>query len=156
MLESLIDPNLKYAIKETMLNISGIKPELKSDSPGTTLSMEDSISSVVEILENHHTGKLTLVFPYPTLYFILEKIFKRPYTSPNAFVQESACEFTNIVYGIFRTRVNQQEFNFLSAIPNAKLGPPASDLMKNEGNVHKYHYTLAEHSFMAILELRQK
>lgn len=109
-------------VQETMTAMAGVKPQPGSLRIERNCEVEGDISGIINVVQETVDGTLIVSFPKETIFFILEKLFRRPFTEMDRPVKEGVGEFTNIIYGVIKKNLNQAGFNFKMALPTVVLG----------------------------------
>lgn len=114
-----VSGDLQIALKETFDRMFGIKVnfEFSSFDQLKTISSGDIYGSVA-IISDHYLGSLTLAFPKETLLWILSKFHKREVTVMEKPAVQMIGELTNIVFGVFKHRLNEKGFGVKMALPS--------------------------------------
>lgn len=110
--------DLQIAIEDTLERMFGIKVAYAFESfdRSGAISSGDVYGSV-SIISERYLGSLVLSYPKETLFQILSGFYKREFTSIDKSATQLVGELTNIIFGVFKHRLNQKGFAVKMAIP---------------------------------------
>jgi CheY-specific phosphatase CheX len=121
--DETIAPDLHHAVEKTL----GQMFNLRVDSTFTFKEKSETITSgdvygSVSIIHDRYLGSMVVAFPQKTLFSILKALYKRDFTEMDRTTAGAVGELTNIIFAVFKHRLNEKGFFFKMAIPQTVTG----------------------------------
>lgn len=117
-----IAKEINTGVQATFINMFGIKPDMAPYWLEKECSVVADVSGIISLTQDKLDGTLIVSFPKQTIFGILEKMYKKPFTEVNQSVKAGVGELTNIIYGVVKANLNKDGFSFKMALPNVVIG----------------------------------
>lgn len=121
--DETIAPDLHHAVEKTLGQMFGLtvhsKFEFRANSE--TIKTGDVYGSI-SIIHDRYLGAMVVSFPKDTLFAILKSIYRKDFVSFDKSALGTVGELTNIVFAVFKHRLNEKGFFFKMAIPQVVTG----------------------------------
>jgi len=121
-LNDFIAKEIIRGAQETIRAMTGLTPEPGAYQVSTGFDVKGDISGIINVVQERIDGTLVVSFPKETIFYVLEKLFKKPFNEIDKPVKEAVGEFTNMIYGVIKTNLNRTGFDFKMALPTVVLG----------------------------------
>jgi chemotaxis protein CheX len=109
-------------VSETISSMAGVKPQPGQYRIEGESEIQGDISGLITVSQDEMEGTLIVSFSHDAIFFILEKVFKRSFDSVDKSVKEAVAEFTNMIYGVIKARMNQEGYRLRMALPTVVMG----------------------------------
>ena len=118
ILENLLDAVRKaFSIQaSTQVQITGVRPGKAETRP------RSDIAAIIGISGTKMSGSLALCLPTQTFLSIVNRMLGENYAQITQENSDAAGEMLNIIYGLARTQINQNGYDFAPAIPTVVRG----------------------------------
>ena len=144
---------INNGVSATLMNIFGVKPVPGAHKILTNHMVEGDVSGIVGIAQLEAEGTLVVSFPKETIFKLLEKMYKKPFTEVDKSVRDGVGELTNMIFGVFKTNLNRNGFAFQMAIPSVVAGGNHTITVGDEGQSLVIPYDSPQGSFVVQIRL---
>jgi chemotaxis protein CheX len=110
------------SVIQTFRGMLGVEPKCVENAVVTDLQVASDVSGVIQVRDGNFHVNFVVGFPKETICYIMEKLLRKPYPELNKSAQQGAGEFTNMIYGALKSRVNTLGFELNLALPSVVLG----------------------------------
>lgn len=149
LLDDRVATDLHVAVERTLGQMFGLKVEFKYDChDGVETLAHGDVYGSVGLIHEKFLGSLVIAFPEATLLKILKLFYKRDFSTIDQVAADAVAELTNIIFCVFKHRLNEKGFYFAMAIPQVMVGksqrvPNSSWTLHGRvttpvGNLHAY------------------
>lgn len=118
--DNLID-ECKKSVEQVFKDYANIEIE-STELPEESTPFSGDILGIVGFVSDTLEGSLVTVFDLDFLGEILEPIYGKRFSEINDSVRSGAAEFTNMIFGNLKTKLNKDGHSFRMAIPSTILG----------------------------------
>ncbi len=125
---------IDVGVNATFVNMFGIKPTMGAFEVAEKCTVQGDVSGILNLMQEKSEGAFIVTFPKQTIFKILEKMYRKPFTSIDKSVQSGVGELTNIIYAVMKTNLNKDGFQFKMAVPNVVVGENHTVMIDNEGS----------------------
>jgi chemotaxis protein CheX len=94
----------------------------KIEAIARSQTVASDVTAVISLSSPALKGTLALCFPNATFLGIVGRMFGETFTEVTTELSDGAGEFLNMIYGVARTKINQQGHGFAPAIPSVVRG----------------------------------
>ncbi len=109
-----------------------------------------SVTSIIEITGHGPTGAIVLAFPSQTIFNLMKEIYRRDFTEVNKSVTDAVGEITNVIYGVFKHRLENYGYQFGLSLPSVTTTPLTSFPLGTWAQAAEFH-TPAGPFYVAII-----
>lgn len=113
---------LERAVADTLSNMAGFHPVAGAFQILDEAKIHGDISGIMNVGSRDWDGAFILTFPKATIFHILARIYKRSFDELNVSVQEAVAEFTNVIFGTFKSHLSQHGVSLSMSLPNLVMG----------------------------------
>jgi chemotaxis protein CheX len=110
------------SVLQTFRGMLGVEPKCVENVKTTEIRVESDVSGVIQIQDEAFHATFVLGFPKESICFVMEKLLRKPFPELNRSAQQGVGEFSNMIYGAMKSRLNTLGFDLNLAIPSVVLG----------------------------------
>jgi CheY-specific phosphatase CheX len=143
-----------FGVHSTFTSMFGLRPTAEVHSVENQCSVTGDISGIIGLSQGRIEGALIVSFPLHTIFAILGKMYKKEFTGIDKSVRAGVGELTNIIYGVMKTNLNKNGFEFRMALPNVIIGDQQhTAAANNQGATLVLPFQTEAGSFTVLLTL---
>lgn len=121
-LDETLARDLIAGVQTTLVMMFGVNAK-----PGDLRYEDEScvtgdVSGIVGMVQEKNEAVLVLTFKKETIFYIVSKMYKRPFQEIDKTIRDCVGELSNIIYGTLKKALNSRGFIFKPAIPNVIVG----------------------------------
>lgn len=121
-LDDALARDLISGVQTTLVMMFGVQA-----NPGTLVYEKEAfvigdVSGIVGMVQEKNEAVLVLSFKKETIFFIVSKMYKRPFQEIDKTIRDCVGELSNIIYGTLKKALNSRGYFFKPAIPNVVVG----------------------------------
>ena len=124
---------IDYGVHSTLSKMFGLNPQVGAYKIEEECSIQGDVSGLITLTQDKNEGTLIVSFPKATIFGILSKMYRKPFTEINQSVKLGVGELTNIIYGVVKANLNKSGFSFKMAVPNVIIGDQHTILTCDSG-----------------------
>ena len=142
---------IDYGVHSTLANMFGLKSEVGAFRIQDECSVQGDVSGLITLTQEKSEGTLIVSFPKATIFGLLSKMYRKPFTEINQSVKLGVGELTNIIYGVVKSNLNKDGFAFKMAVPNVVIGDQHTILTCDSGPTLVVPFTTEVGNFNVLL-----
>src|SRR4051812_30078869 len=112
ILNETLAKEIAYGVHSTLSNMFGIKPEMGEYRIEKNTSIKADVSGIIVVMRDVADGTLVVSFPKETIFAMLSKMYRKPFTEIDNSVRMGVGELTNIIYGVMKSNLNKSGYSF--------------------------------------------
>ncbi len=150
-LDHRLAKEIDYGVHSTLANMFGMKSEVGAFNIQKKCSVQGDVSGLITLTQERSEGTLIVSFPKATIFGLLSKMYRKPFTEINSSVTLGVGELTNIIYGVIKANLNKDGFEFKKAVPNVVIGDQHTILTCDSGPTMVVPFTTEVGNFYVLL-----
>ena len=146
---------IDYGVHATLSSMFGLKPQVGVFTLVDECTVKGDVSGIVTLTQEKIEGTLIVTFPKATIFGILAKMYRKPFTEVNQSVKLGVGELTNIIYGVVKANLNKDGFQFKMAVPSVVIGDQHTVIPFDSGPTMVVPFSSEVGTFHVLLSFRE-
>ncbi len=151
-----LSKEIDYGVHATLSSMFGLKPKVGNFTLEDECDVKGDVSGIVTLTQEKIEGTLIVTFPKATIFGILAKMYRKPFTEVNQSVKLGVGELTNIIYGVVKANLNKDGFQFKMAVPSVVIGDQHTVIPFDSGPTMIVPFTTELGPFHVLLSFRER
>lgn len=142
-------------VHATFGNMFGLKPKMQPFQVQKECTVQGDISGILSLMQEKSEGTFIVSFPKETIFKVLEKMYRKPFSAIDQSVKSGVGELTNIIYGVMKANLNKDGFAFKMAVPNVVVGENHTIITINSGSTMVVPFTTDLGDFSVLITFHE-
>jgi CheY-specific phosphatase CheX len=121
-LDEALAQDVIAGVERTLFEILGARPVALPFKMSSGFEVGGDVSGIIAIMQKEISGSMVISFPKATIFGILQKIYRKSFTTLDHSVRMGVGELTNIIFGVVKSGLNKKGMGLQMAIPNVISG----------------------------------
>ncbi len=147
---------IDYGVHSTLSSMFGLKPKVGTYRLEKECSIHGDVSGLITLIQDKNEGTLVISFPKATIFGMLSKMYRKPFTEIDKSVKLGVGELTNIIYGVVKANLNKDGFALKMAVPNVIIGDQHTILTCDSGPTMVVPFESEAGSFYVLLSFHEQ
>lgn len=108
---------IETSVVDAFKQILGITPVLTQNKEKFQIKENECVVGIVQLCDENSLNYLCLSFRNDSILKIAEIIYDQKFPTVDKSVESTICEFCNMTYGLFKTKMNQKGYKYKMSLP---------------------------------------
>lgn len=153
--DNALAEDVKLGVQQVFKSFFNEAVELEEQKVTSYHMSESDVSGIVGMVQVRMEGNLAICFPATTIFSLLERIYRKPFSELNAIVQDGVGELTNNIYCHIKKQLNERGYDFQMAIPSVIVGSNHKVYQSHQGKSLVMVFNFNHLKFETVISLQK-